>query len=244
MKKMSVVCLALLVSLAGCHIAGEPVSAPVSQSPTANMPKNTSPHTESTDTDPALFKEFSRIADLDRDGEQETVRVLTHDNGDGFILQVCDSNGETLWQDAASNSHAGWLSYSLCQTNDADYLLKYSPYMGQGVCELSYRLFSLDASGKEVVAASNNVEFDINFDRPSHSFDVEKAAALMNEVNAYLGDSSLLLNTNPDLCFGYGQPLQDNLTWLDDYHAVPHDKDADIAEFLAAYRDYHEMAQQ
>lgn len=87
--------------------------------------------------------------DFDRDGTEETVYLQTLEGSDGFLrYQETGSqtieNGiewtvalregdETLWQrEGFSTAHVGWGSLFACQVDGQDYLLSYTPYMGQG----------------------------------------------------------------------------------------------------------------
>lgn len=140
--------------------------------------------------------------DLDRDGRPETVQILHNldDDLDKWRLEVFykqedDFVYDSLWSDTLDESHGGCNTYFLCQEDGLDYLLEYMPKMQQGQCTYSYRLFHLEG-GEEVTDRENRVEFDINFDSPSHRFVPEEIAAFMWEVNGLIGNSQLLINTN------------------------------------------------
>ena len=102
--------------------------------------------------------------DFDRDGTEETVYLQTLEGSDGFLrYQETGSqtieNGiewtvalregdETLWQrEGFSTAHVGWGSLFACQVDGQDYLLSYTPYMGQGWLFFQYQLFSLTEDG-------------------------------------------------------------------------------------------------
>jgi len=108
-------------------------------------------------------EEFLSIADFNHDGVKETAKVVAFDDGQYFELQICNSEEKILWKTEAATAHVGWLSLFLCQSDGADYLLRYTPYMSQGMCHCQYDLFSLDSSGNEIIVDSSSVDFDINF---------------------------------------------------------------------------------
>lgn len=69
----------------------------------------------------------------------------------------------------------------------------------------------------------NHVQFDINFGSPVHNgFDPEEIAAFMEEINALLSNSVVLLNTDSDLqgTFEKEGRLYDSLWWLDNQEPV------------------------
>lgn len=188
-----------------------------------------------------IVKELSSIADFNHDGVKEMVKVVALDNGRYFELQICNSQGHILWKTEAAAAHVGWLSLFLCQSEGADYLLRYTPSMFQGMCHYQYDLFYLDASGNEIIVDSSSVDFDINFGSPAHlSFNTDEIAAFMNKVNAYLENSVVLLNTDGNLKFEDESHLKDTLWWLDDEDGFTYDKTAKLSDILAAYKEYRE----
>lgn len=135
--------------------------------------------------------------DLNRDGVQEQILRKALSEGDmprEFRLEAVQG-GECLWSDTLDESHGGCDTYFLYSEGGLDYLLEYMPKMQQGECIYSYRLFYLE-NGEEVTDRANSVEFDINFDSQYHQFDPEAIADFMEEVNALIGESELLVNTN------------------------------------------------
>ena len=68
----------------------------------------------------------------------------------------------------------------LCSVDGEDYLLKYMPWMGGGVCDYQYKLFYLTPEGGEVVVQENSLRFDLIFSpdyAESHQFDPEAIAS-------------------------------------------------------------------
>lgn len=185
---------------------------------------------------------LSYTADLDRDGSQERFRVRSDLGGMNWSLQCVKEDGEKIWTDYASTSHAGYNSLFLCSLDGQDYLLRYNPYMGSGICSYQYQLFYLK-NGREVVVQEDSLEFDINFGRDfieHHQFEPRKIASFMDEINALLENSVMLLNTNGDLVYSFvikGR-LYDSLWWLDD-DDFTRDDSKSLLENLVLYRNTH-----
>lgn len=188
-----------------------------------------------------IVKEFLSIADFNRDGVKETVKVVAFDDGQYFELQICNSEEKILWKTEAAKAHAGWLSLFLCQSDGEDYLLRYNPSMSQGMCHYQYDLFFLDSSGNENIVDSRSIDFDINFGSSLHNtFNPDEIATFMNEINAYLENSVILLNTDGNLKFEDESHLKDTLWWLDNEEGFTYDKKANLSDILAAYKEYRE----
>lgn len=138
--------------------------------------------------------------DFDHDGIAETVEV------DGVYVEYVShmslfevrllEQGQQIWVDDAHTSHVGWNTFLACKVDGEDYLLEYNPYMSTGLAGYSYRLFSLDKNGNEVIKAENHVSFDVNIGSPVHEpMDAPAIAAFLQEVYGYLENSTLLLST-------------------------------------------------
>lgn len=141
--------------------------------------------------------------DFDHDGEPETVElvtVLTPENAPAFParyeLRVKKQDGTAMWHQEAGLYHAGWVSVFSLELDGQDYLLRYTPAVGQSYYAYAYQMFSLDSTGKEAMLKENGVEFDMMFDSDMHqSFDPAAIAAFLEEVHGYLDESTLLLTT-------------------------------------------------
>lgn len=149
--------------------------------------------------------------DFDHDGEQETVElatVLTPEDAPAFPawyeLRIKRPDGSLLWHQEAGLYHAGWVSVVSLELDGQDYLLRYTPSVGQSYYAYAYQLFSLDSTGKEVMLQANIVEFDMMFgSEMHHSFDPAVIAAFLEEVHGYLDNSTLLLTTEgSEFCTG------------------------------------------
>ena len=141
--------------------------------------------------------------DFDHDGEMETVElvtVLTPEDAPAFPawyeLRVQRPDGNLLWHQEAGLYHAGWTSVFSLKLDGQDYLLRYTPAVGQSCYAYAYQMFSLDSTGKEVLLKANIVDFDMMFGSEMHqSFAPAAIAAFLEEVHGYLDDSTLLLTT-------------------------------------------------
>lgn len=133
--------------------------------------------------------------DFDHDGEAEIVELVTVSGG-WYALRIRTADGRLSWSDSFAEAHPGWGSLFVCRVDGADYLLRYTPTMYQGVATYAYQLFSFDETGEEEVVREGSVEFDINFGSSMHGeFDPEAIAAFLEEVHSLLEDSELLLTT-------------------------------------------------
>ncbi len=237
--RLAIVILSVLI-IGGCSVR-TPFSTGVDQTAAENAYKGESTVGDHSIADGEMVKEFPSIADFDRDGVRETARVTASDEGRLFKLQIFDFQEEILWEAEAATAHPGWVSFFLYKANGEDYLLKYVPYMNQGMCSYQYELFFLDSSGSEIIVDSDSVDFDINIGSPVHlSFNPDEIAEFMNNVNAYLEGSIVLLNTDGSLEFEDESNLKDTLWWLDAEEGFIYDETDDLKDILKAYKEYCE----
>ena len=186
------------------------------------------------------IEEIPGNADLDRDGKTDRLLLRSSPDRLFWCVQYIGENGEKLWADEAAEFHAGWNTLLLCRLDGLDYLLRYQPYMSTGICSYQYQLFYLE-NGREVVTKENSLEFDINFGEDfaeQHRFDPREIAAFMDEINALLENSTLLLSTDPDLLSTFEKEgrLYDSLWWLND-DDFTRDDSKSLLENLLAYRN-------
>lgn len=184
-------------------------------------------------------------ADLDHDGIPD-ILDLRHTKDESLEIWKLQFTASYMssptWTGEAGSPHVGWTSFYLCRLDGEDYLLEYTPYMGGGYCEYRYKLFYLTSSGEEVVVQANSVEFDLIFDpdyAERHQYDPRSINAFMEEINALLADSELLVNTDPNLqaTFEKEGRLYDSLWWLDDEDS-PRDGNLTLLENLQNYGNY------
>lgn len=131
-----------------------------------------------------------------------------------ITLHVLDSAGNEIWNESGNSSHAGWKSLFLCQMNGKEYLLRYTPYMGQGYGTYTYTLFALE-NGKEKVYKTNTLEFDLN---GIGKLNTPEMIAYADEVNDLLGKSVLLMSTEGGI-YSFGpasaESFFERYSWLD-----------------------------
>lgn len=178
--------------------------------------------------------------DFDKDGAPETAEVVTVWSPEGtaawYELHIKKEDGSILWsQENFSDSHAGWSSLFACQVGGQDCLLRYTPWMGQGLGAYSYELFTLNGAGEEVLVKKNRVEFDI--DAEILDFDPAAIAAFLEEVHGYLAGSTLLLSTEGgSVRFGMdGGEFRDDLRFWSE--RCPYDNTLSLEQNLERARD-------
>lgn len=167
----------------------------------------------------ACYETLPGEYDFTHDGQPEKVELVTVVGDDGrtdgelrpigYELHISNAEGEPLWTGSAHMAHMGWANLFACRIDGKDYILDYSPYMGQGFANYGYRLFSLAEDGEELLLKENGVSFDINFGAPHFTGDYDPAAigAFMDDVHSYLeGDCDLLISTQDfnTIVFGSG----------------------------------------
>ena len=189
--------------------------------------------------------------DLNRNGIPET--VVTEDiygspedygNREAIVGQRIGvfEDGELIWWDEGYTSHACWNAIFSCTIDGEDYLLRYNPTMYQGLCEYSYKLFTLEGN-RETAVERDYVSFDTNLGTYvfSGEFDPEAIGAFMERVNWLLGQSTVRMITDQDLIGTIradNEPgLRDNLWWLDMAPKFVRDESKSLTENLRAFRD-------
>lgn len=161
--------------------------------------------------------------DLNRNGVPETPRLVLIDGNTGQRLELWEE-GKLIFSEEGYFAHAGYNALFLYREHGRrQYLLRYHPYMSQGMASYSYELFTLSAAGEEVTAREGYVEFDINFHPLAHEkFSPKAIAEFMGDVNGMLADSVQLLNTDGDLLDTFKKEgrLYDSVGWLDGWEPV------------------------
>ena len=179
------------------------------------------------------------MADVTHDGTPDELTVYK-ETDQVWRLSVTDgATGERIWSEEAGTPHAGWNALFLCALEGEGYILRYNPTMYQGVCDYSYQVFWLE-NGGTVIRDQSSVHFTI--DPPQETtqemtFDPDAIAAFLDEVNAYLAQSQILLVTDEDLLNTFaGQEgyLMDTLWWLDSDVYV-RNEEYTLVENLLAY---------
>jgi len=182
--------------------------------------------------------ELVAVADLDRDGDEDEIYIdkSRMEDINDVTLRIIDSKGSEIWSESANTAHAGWNTLFLCEHEGGFYLLRYNPTMYQGCASYAYTLFTLE-DGRQKVYRTNSLEFDIN---GTCELDVPKMIAFADDVNAYLGKSTLLMSTEGgSLCLGPSpaEPFLERYSWLDAFPYV-YEADDDLGTRLVKYSEY------
>ncbi|MCH5268213.1 MAG: M56 family metallopeptidase [Lachnospiraceae bacterium] len=113
------------------------------------------------------------------------------------IQIISGKTNEVIWESNANASlHAGYNQFYLYQ-NKHTYLMEWNPACWQGYCSYQWKVFKLTEDGKVKKIAGNKIEFDTNEGRVKEK-DFGKIEAFGKELNKYLADAELLLDTVPD----------------------------------------------
>lgn len=197
------------------HLPGEDESTDNSLIPIEES-KNES-HMQESDTsitDNPLVIEW--YADLTHDGTDEKIVVdLTHINTQNEYKTVSVYTGKNLdtliWYGYADTCHAANIGIDLYQKDGLDYLMVWSPYMSNGGGDYYYEIFYFSDEYEKITYVKNDLVFydTINEDE---SNGIEGIPDFINELNNYLKDSFILVDTNTgDLVYS---PKNEPLTKL------------------------------
>jgi len=161
---------------------------------------------------------FSMSVDLTHDGQREELIVT----GSGWNSQlerwsslqvVVKQGGQILWTGTAGTDHAAQDGIYLYQRDGKEYLMRWTPYLGGGGCELAYSIFRLDESGDEAVLEEKALSFSV---MPVGLLDVDMDAlrAFEAEINTLLEDTIVLADTASSNGTPYYSTNQTTLTRL------------------------------
>ena len=165
-------------------------------------------------------------ADLDRDGEEEILVLMTSEpDGTGWSFYTLDAkkyDGTVLFTEEFGTYHGGWKTLFLVYGEDengvwgAD-LLRYLPFVGAGVGNYSYDLLSY-AGGQEQYLDGNAVTFVLEADGASPVPDIDRATQadferFREDVTELLrGNVTLLFSTDPVVCADLAYPMDGSYT--------------------------------
>lgn len=127
-------------------------------------------------------------ADLDHDGEKETVYVSEIEKGQLYELGVVKKDGTLLWSEEAGCAHTGWNTILLYRDEGQDYLIRYLPVMFQGVGSYGWTCFSLEG-GRPSETDSMEAEFELPLRMNS------RLRGFAERTNWTLENSTILLST-------------------------------------------------
>lgn len=160
-----------------------PVSYPSEQPTSDNESESVPEETPSADT---IVWE---AADLDSDGEAETILVREVSEGELYELEVVKKDGTVLWNTQAGIPHTGWSSILLYQDNGENYLIEYNPTVYQGIGSYTCRMLSLKG-GHESEENFWEVEFELSALQTT-----SKMRAFAERANDFLRYGTILLST-------------------------------------------------
>ena len=129
-------------------------------------------------------------ADLDRDGEAETIRVREVLAGELYLLEVLKQDGTVLWSEEAGMPHVGWNTILLCQSGGEDYLVRYHSNVSQGIGSYTCEQFTL-AGGQE----TQENFWEADFELASALQTTGKMRAFAEVANEFLKNGTVLLST-------------------------------------------------
>lgn len=90
------------------------------------------------------------LSDLTHDGRDELILISKTPYEVNFrVYSIMDEVPTMIYEDSASDNHAGWKWYYLYTVDNQEYLLQYIPeiWNGMGTCHLD--IFSFHANNKE-----------------------------------------------------------------------------------------------
>lgn len=183
--------------------------------------------------------------DLNRNGIPETIEASVDRDAGQHDLTIWE-NGRAIYNvSVQAEERLGESIFLYRDGEDRDWLLLYVTMLYPDEWgEYYYQLNNLDESDHSDTF-HKRLTFDLSFSgyESGHGdFDPEAIAAYMDEVNALLKDSTLLLCTDPNLEAGFRRlnRLEDDLWWIElDYVRDP---DKPLVETLREYQAVKEAA--
>lgn len=108
-----------------------------------------------------------------------------------------DGTVATLYEDTASDSHAGWNWLYLYEEDGKSYLFRYLPIMYQGLGTYSYDIFSLTGEGEEIPLYSGEEDFDMTGGETSEE-QRERMGNFLEQVRFYQESAVPLVEIGED----------------------------------------------
>lgn len=133
------------------------------------------------------------VLDINHDGIDEELYIdylpLTYNSQGIGLIDIVDSNGRLVWEDTFALPHMAWKEYYRVTLDEQDYLLLYLPDYSQGIHWESYKLFSLDDEGNEVVEDAMSL-YELDGDRLTTAI-----AEFNTKADDYKAHGTLLIST-------------------------------------------------
>ena len=148
--------------------------------------------------------------DITGDGVNDTISIdVNAAKGQSQTVEnspaIRITSGKTdnvIWKsDANASLHAGYNQFYLYHKKINTYLMEWNPACWQGYCSYQWKVFKLTDDGKVKKIAGNKVEFDTNEGRIDEK-DFDKIETFGKELNTYLANAELLLDTVPEETLG------------------------------------------
>lgn len=113
------------------------------------------------------------------------VDITQHDIEEGYFdLKLVDEYGKAVWSRTIGTAHVGWDRFYYYEENGTDYLIQYHPEgVSQGMVWYSFRMFSIDEAGNEIVA---------------HEYSAgsrEEVPSFMESVKPYMNKAEFIVST-------------------------------------------------
>lgn len=139
---------------------------------------------------PNAYESHVYLANLDGVDDLERIYIVNKSPDNSYYhAYVKNSKYEEIWSRDFGTSHVGWGAVFLCTIDEKEYLLEYSPYIGQGLASYRYSLIDFQNNERNVVA-EKEVEFEVYTQD-----NVEERIAFMEEVNALIEQSQVIMST-------------------------------------------------
>lgn len=193
-RAASVLCAVLFAAaFAGCSIGGR---KPGSGEGEIIRPGADPTRAPSASHAPAPEKTvYLAHADLDSDGEQETIELDTAaliKNGSAAPV-VVTADGKELPLDTMTLSGEGAISYAIADIGGQDTLFEYAPVLSEGSLTIAYKLIRLKDGALEVTEEAGTVITS------GEGFDAASAASVTARVNEIWEKSFLLFSTDKEV---------------------------------------------
>ena len=129
-------------------------------------------------------------ANLDDTEDLERIHIVNESPDNSYYhVSIENSQHEEIWSQDLGTTHAGEGAVFLCTLDGKEYLLEYSPWVGQGMAAYRYFLIDFQDDTRHVVQ-KKEVEFKLY--TQDH---VEERIAFMDEVNTLIEQSQVIMST-------------------------------------------------
>ncbi len=140
--------------------------------------------------------------DVTQDGHADRINVniqgfVDHDWEEGENIRVYSGDsGKKLWSDLVAEQHVAQKGVYLYKDSEGSHLMVWNPYTSMGGSVYQYKIFDVTEDGKEKIIKENKFSFDKYSPKESDEEDLKQFA---DEVNQYLKEAYVILDTNGDI---------------------------------------------